>query len=64
MATTYISRTPGSAGDRKTWTFSVWFKIGNLGAEAGRRRILFPRTDGSNYADMWLETDDTFSFND
>jgi len=62
----FLEITPASTSDgiRQTWTFSVWFKIGNLGAEAGRRRILFPRTDGSNYADMWLETDDTLSFND
>ena len=23
--------TPGSAGDRKTWTFSCWFKLGKMG---------------------------------
>jgi hypothetical protein len=27
----YLSRTPGSASDRKTWTFSVWCKRGVLG---------------------------------
>ena len=27
----YLSRTPSSAGNRKTWTFSVWIKRGNLG---------------------------------
>jgi len=26
MATTYITRTPGSAGNRKTWTLSGWYK--------------------------------------
>jgi hypothetical protein len=26
MATTYLDRTPGSAGNRKTWTLSGWYK--------------------------------------
>ena len=26
MATAYLTRTPGSAGDRKTWTLSGWYK--------------------------------------
>ena len=29
----YLSRTPGSAGDRKTWTWSSWVKRGNLGSQ-------------------------------
>ncbi|MCS5550601.1 MAG: hypothetical protein NZ811_03680, partial [Gammaproteobacteria bacterium] len=28
----YLSRTPTTAGNRKTWTFSAWVKRGNLGA--------------------------------
>lgn len=28
----YLSRTPESAGNRKTWTFSAWMKKGNLGS--------------------------------
>ncbi|MBL6771565.1 MAG: hypothetical protein ISQ22_09385, partial [Rhizobiales bacterium] len=28
----YLSRTPASAGDRKTWTWSAWVKRGNLGS--------------------------------
>lgn len=30
----YLSRTPGSAGNRKTWTWSGWVKRGNIGAGA------------------------------
>ena len=26
MANTYITRTPGSNGNQKTWTFSAWIK--------------------------------------
>ena len=37
MATTYIHRTPGSAGSATTWTYSVWVKRGTLG---GNQRFL------------------------
>ena len=30
-ATAYLNRTPASAGNRKTWTFSAWIKRGGLG---------------------------------
>ena len=29
----YLSRTPSVAGNRKTWTFSCWFKRANLGVQ-------------------------------
>jgi len=29
----YLSRTPSSAGNLKTWTFSAWVKRGNMGLE-------------------------------
>jgi hypothetical protein len=38
----YLTRTPSTAGNRKTWTYSVWVK-GNLGILLGHR------VDGSNY---------------
>ena len=28
----YLSRTPASTSDKTTWTFSTWFKRGNLGS--------------------------------
>jgi hypothetical protein len=31
MASTYLTRTPSSAGNRKTCTFSAWVKRGNIG---------------------------------
>ena len=31
----YLSRTPSSAGNRKTFTYSCWFKRGNLGTQSG-----------------------------
>ena len=40
----YLARTPASAGDSKTWTWSGWVKRGNFDS----RMILFGRTSDSN----------------
>ena len=40
----HLSRTPSSAGNRKTWTISTWIKRGNL---AGSTQVLFNAHDGS-----------------
>jgi hypothetical protein len=29
----YLSRTPSTAGNRKTWTFSCWVKTADLGTQ-------------------------------
>jgi len=34
-ASAYLNRTPGSAGNRKTWTWSCWVKRGKLGVTQG-----------------------------
>ena len=34
-ASAYFSRTPSSAGNRKTWTFSCWFKRGAIDYSGG-----------------------------
>ena len=39
----YLSRTPSSAGNRKTWTWSGWVKRGNL-VGSGTRQSLFSNT--------------------
>jgi hypothetical protein len=44
MANTYLTKTFGTAGNRKTWTYSAWFKIGNVSTGAKR---LFTSYDGS-----------------
>ena len=41
----YLSRTPGSAGNRKTFTFSCWFKRATLGVTS---HIFAIRIDSSN----------------
>lgn len=37
---TTLSRAPASAGNRKTWTMSFWFKRGKLGATASAHGIM------------------------
>ena len=49
----YLERTPGSAGNRRTWTWSAWIKRGNLGittfvfgaSSSGRTDIYFTDAD-------------------
>ena len=46
-ASAYFNRTPAVVGDRKTWTWSAWVKIGNPSAASA---YLFTEyTDASNY---------------
>ena len=33
MASTYLTRTPSSAGNRQKWTWSAWIKLGALGTD-------------------------------
>jgi len=44
----YLGRTPASAGNRKTWTWSVWIKRGKLVADADWR-LLESRPDAGTY---------------
>jgi hypothetical protein len=44
----YLSRTPASAGDRKTWTWSGWVKLGNIPSND----TLFSAK--TNTAQIWL----------
>ena len=45
MANTYLTRTPSSASNRKTWTWSAWVKRSNL--DTGDIHVLFQALDGS-----------------
>lgn len=42
-ASAYLSRTPASAGNRQTWTWSGWFKRGTLSVT----QVLFEATDAT-----------------
>jgi hypothetical protein len=46
MASTYLTRTPSSAGNRKTWTFSAWIKRSDTASQVG---VLNTQPDSSNY---------------
>lgn len=51
----YLSRTPGSVGNRKTWTWSAWVKRSKLG---DYQRLFF----GGNECSIRFENDDTLRF--
>jgi len=49
--TTSLTRTPSSAGNRKTWTWSGWVKRSELG---GSGAVLFSGYSGSVNADLYI----------
>lgn len=71
---TYLSRTPGTAGNRKTWTFSAWVKRGALGTTqaifsgtvgnttAGTDYGTAIRFDASNYLEVFDYTNTVYNF--
>jgi hypothetical protein len=54
-ASAYLSRTPASAGNRKTWTYSTWVKRGKLGTY----QSLFSYWGGATDLQMPLAFSDT-----
>ena len=59
MASTYLSKTPSSSGDRKTWTWSGWIKRSNLGSE---QSFFGAYTGGNDYVVAQFDSDDTLNF--
>jgi len=61
----YLSRTPGSAGDRKTWTFSSWVKRANL-FNGSVPQIIFSAANGStlDFIMQFGQSDDTLRISD
>ena len=49
----HLNRTPSSAGNQKTWTWSGWVKRSTLGTGSGGRNVLFDSTVG------WTGSGDT-----
>jgi len=50
MATSYITRTPGSSGNRKKWTLSGWYKFNMSTLASGYwANTLFCGSNGTNY---------------
>ena len=59
MASTYLSKTPSSAGSRTTWTWSGWIKRSNLGGTS----ILFSAgTSGTNDTTIYFNTSNQLEF--
>jgi hypothetical protein len=58
----YLSWTPASAGNRKTWTWSGWVKRGALGAQQSLFHGYIP--SGYNGTYIWFQSNDTFQFYD
>jgi len=50
----YLSRTPSSAGNRKTLTISFWVKRGNLSV---LKQLIDSRADGSNNSEINFKSD-------
>jgi len=57
----YLSRTPSSAGNRKTYTLSWWMKIAAPGTD---RQIIQIRVDTNNRFNITLAAEDYLSFQD
>ena len=59
----YLNRTPASAGNQRTWTWSVWLKRGSFGTE---QNLFTPQYggDGSNENQLYFLSDDTFRIYD
>jgi len=55
----YLNRTPASAGNRDTWTYSAWIKRSILSTN---QTFFSARSDGSNYDYCSFNTSDQFSW--
>jgi len=49
----YMHKTPGSAGNRRTFTLSIWFKISAV--DTGTRFLFSAQSDGNNYSILRME---------
>jgi hypothetical protein len=61
----YLNRTPGSAGNRKTWTWAGWVKRGNLNLSASNtEKAVFGVNSTSNDGHVlcWFTEPDTLYF--
>jgi len=59
MANSYLTRTPSSGGNRKTFTISSWFKRSKLGAT---QILVQAATDGSTRSQITLRSDEMLQF--
>ena len=59
MASTYLTRSISSTGDRKKWTWSGWLKRTNIGSN-----YIFASNDGANQYAMLAFTSDQLRYYD
>lgn len=57
--TAYLNRTPGSAGNRKTFTISIWFKRSSFGVLS---KLISAGTASGAFTSLEIPTDNTFKF--
>ena len=53
-----LERTPGSAGNRRTFTFSCWFKLGNLASSQSDYYQIFGGFNGTGNDGLWISNSD------
>ena len=56
MATTYLTRTPGSSSNQIKWTWSAWFKSTGGASGIGGGTLLGAYTDSNNYTQIDLSS--------
>lgn len=61
-ASAYLSRTPASAGNRSTWTWSGWVKRGGLGTNQVLLSTGFSTSSDSTFALIGFNSSDNFTF--
>jgi len=54
----YLGRTPSSAGNRRTWTWSAWIKRSELSATNTYNALWSTGTDGNNYSTLYIDNND------
>jgi hypothetical protein len=59
MANSYLTRTPSSTGNRKTFTISVWIKRSEISTN---QKIFEASPDGSNRTEITFKTTDELQF--
>jgi len=57
MASTYLTRTPSSASNRKIFTMSAWLKLSNIGSA---RKFLYVNNSSTDRSFFGFESTDTF----
>ena len=56
-----LERTPSSAGNRRTFTFSCWFKLGKIASSTSDFYQLFGGNAGAPGNDgLWIDSNDRF----